>query len=75
MGQENQITDEASISSKKMPIFTCCCGTKILIVPDIYEMSKAIREHVEEHRKITGKRITQEILAQQVLSALSDHFI
>ena len=74
MDQKNQLANETPINKKKMPTFKCCCGTEILIVPDISAMGTAIKEHVDEHRKITGKRITQELLAQQVLKALSEHF-
>jgi hypothetical protein len=57
-----------------MPVFTCSCGTKILIVPDIQEMDKAIKVHETEHKRLTGKRITQEFITQQILKALSEHF-
>jgi hypothetical protein len=38
--QENTI---AKTGKNKMPVFTCSCGTKILIVPDLREMNKAIK--------------------------------
>jgi len=74
MDQENQLSNKTPKNKKKMPTFKCCCGTEILIVPDLPAMGSAIKEYVEEHRKITGKRITQEILAQRILQALSEHF-
>ena len=73
MDQENQLNKKTPTNRKKMPIFKCGCGTEILIVPDLRAMGSAIKEHVEEHRKITGKRITQEFLAQQIIHALSEH--
>ncbi len=57
-----------------MPVFTCTCGTKILIVPDIKEMDKAIRTHETEHKRITGKHISQEFMTQQILKTLGEHF-
>jgi hypothetical protein len=35
--------------SKAMVIVRCSCGTKILLVPDVKEMGKAIDDHVELH--------------------------
>ncbi len=58
----------------KMPVFTCSCGTKILIVPDLKEMDKAIKTHEIEHKKLTGKRITEEFITQQILKTLSERF-
>jgi hypothetical protein len=43
-----------------MPIFNCVCGTNILIVPDLAEMNRAIKNHVIEHKKLTGLRLTEE---------------
>ena len=37
-----------------MPRVTCRCGKEILVVPNVRLMSKAIEEHVEEHRKKLG---------------------
>ena len=59
-------------SEMKMPIFTCSCGTQILIVPDLKQMSKALKTHEAEHKRLTGNLITQEILAQQILKTLSE---
>ncbi len=56
-----------------MPIFKCSCGVEILIVPDIAEMGRALRNHEIEHRRLTGNRITQEKLAQEILKTLSQH--
>jgi hypothetical protein len=60
---------------QKMPVFTCSCGTNILIVPDLKEMDKAIKHHETEHKRLTGKLITQEYVTQQILKALSEHFV
>jgi hypothetical protein len=71
MTQENHITKSLKA---KMPVYTCSCGTEILIVPDLKEMDKAIKTHETEHRKLTGKRITQEFITQQILQTMSEHF-
>jgi|GEM_PF-3352275 len=72
MTQEQKITEA---QKRKMPVFTCSCGTEILIVPDLKQMDKAIKTHENEHRRLTGKRITQEIITQQILKTLSEHFL
>jgi hypothetical protein len=56
----------------KMPVFNCPCGAKILIVPDLGEMNKAIENHLAEHKKITGQSLTEELLAQEILMAVAD---
>jgi hypothetical protein len=58
-------------TDKKMQVFNCLCGIKILIVPDLPAMSKAIKNHLIEHKKITGQCLTEEILTQEILSALT----
>jgi hypothetical protein len=57
---------------RKMPIFNCTCGVKILIVPDLPEMNKAIENHLIEHKKITGQDLSEETLAQEILIAIAD---
>jgi hypothetical protein len=57
-------------SRKKMPVFNCSCGTKILIVPDLPAMNKALKKHQIEHKELTGKDIDEEILSQGILQAI-----
>jgi len=54
----------------KMPIFSCSCGTKILIVPDLPEMRKAIKNHLVNHRKLSGEILNEDYLAQEILSVI-----
>jgi hypothetical protein len=56
----------------KMPVFICPCGAKILIVPDLAEMNKAIENHLAEHKRITGQCLSEEFLAQEILLAIAD---
>jgi hypothetical protein len=56
---------------KKMPVFICPCGIKILIVPDLSEMTKAIANHLIEHKKITGQDLSEEALAQEIIIAIA----
>ena len=66
---KNEIEREELIS-KKMPVYDCSCGTKILIVPDLAAMNKAIEAHLIEHKKLTGQSITQEILIEEILTII-----
>ena len=71
--QQNKIEIDEIISenqNKIMPIFSCVCGTKILIVPDLVAMDKAIKNHLIEHKKITGLDLTEEILTEEILKVL-----
>jgi hypothetical protein len=56
---------------KKMPVFNCLCGIKILIVPDLLAMKKAIKNHIIEHKMVTGQFLTEETLTQKILKAIS----
>ncbi|MCW3995773.1 MAG: hypothetical protein NWE98_06455 [Candidatus Bathyarchaeota archaeon] len=55
----------------KMPVFECWCGSRILIVPDTVAMGNAIKNHIIVHKKVTGQRITEATLTQEVLKVLS----
>lgn len=59
-------------TQKEMPVFNCPCGIKILIVPDLPEMNKAIENHLIEHKKITGQDLSEEFLAQEILIAIAE---
>ena len=57
----------------KMPVFNCSCGVKILIIPDLPEMNKAIRNHIIEHRKLSGYILSEDDLAQKILKVILDN--
>ena len=57
----------------KMPVFSCSCGAKILIIPDLPEMNKAIRNHIIEHRKLSGQTLSEDDLAQKILKVIIDN--
>lgn len=69
--QQNKADTKELFSKRqngKMPIFNCLCGVKILIVSDLTAMSKAIKNHIIEHKKLTGQDLTEEILTQEILN-------
>jgi hypothetical protein len=72
--QENKMIPKIHIkkAQKRMVVFNCSCGVKILIVPDLAAMNKAIEEHLVEHKKLTGKSLSEEALAQEILIAIDE---
>jgi len=58
------------ISNRKMPIFNCICGTRLLIVPDLAEMERAIKNHIIEHKKLTGLKLSEEHFTQEILKVV-----
>ena len=49
-----------------LPVIECCCGSKILLVPSVKEMSQAIEAHVEEHKQ----KITDPLDAEEELERI-----
>jgi hypothetical protein len=76
--QEKKVNEKTAVpkvyrlTRKKMPVFNCPCGIKILIVPDLSEMNKAIENHLVEHKKITGQDLSEEFLAQEILIVIAE---
>jgi len=65
---------------KHLPLITCDCGARILLVPDLPATNLAIKAHVAEHRKKvrnaqekvnTSTNISQ-LLAQLTLMKMSE---
>lgn len=62
-----KINKETAKSNKqklksKMPIVSCTCGTKILVVPDIAAMNKAVKNHKAKHKGADDQLLTEQIL-------------
>jgi len=56
-----------------MPVFSCSCGAKILIIPDLPEMDKVIKNHIVEHRKLSGQTLAEDDLTHKILKVLIDN--
>lgn len=54
-----------------MPAFDCSCGCRILIVPDLFAMNNAIKDHIKEHKQLTGKVVTEQFLADAIIVTLA----
>jgi hypothetical protein len=62
-------------SPKSLPTVKCACGFKILVVPDLKAMNRAIKNHLATHKqaRIDSARLSfiEETLTQQVLIVAS----
>jgi hypothetical protein len=59
---------------KGMPTIRCVCGLKILIVPDLKAMNRAIKNHLDEHKQADygiALDSLEEFLTEQILKAAS----
>jgi DNA-directed RNA polymerase subunit RPC12/RpoP len=59
---------------KGLPTIRCMCGSRILIVPDLKAMNRAIKNHLAEHRQTNyglGFDSLEEFLTEQILMAAS----
>jgi hypothetical protein len=59
---------------KGMPTIRCVCGLRILIVPDLKAMNRAIKNHVAEHKQADyglAFDSLEEFLTEQILMAAS----
>ncbi|MCW4000669.1 MAG: hypothetical protein NWE93_10555 [Candidatus Bathyarchaeota archaeon] len=67
----------AHISKKKsdeyrdLPLIECCCGAKILLIPNVKLMSKAIEDHVLLHIKEIKSEKEAEAEAERVRDDLT----
>jgi hypothetical protein len=52
--------------SLALPLIKCRCGAEILLVPNVLLMSKAIEDHVEEHRRKIKSHLEAKTEAEQV---------
>lgn len=48
--------------STTMPTVTCSCGAKLLVVPDLAAMDKAIKNHLSEHQNADEQFLIHQIL-------------
>jgi hypothetical protein len=54
----------------RMPTIKCICGFEILVVPDLKAMNRAIKNHVDKHKKSSSEKLT-DFLTEQVLIVAS----
>ena len=70
LGQDSK--SKSAKYKKGMPTIRCVCGLRILIIPDLKAMNRAIKSHVAEHKKANyGLEFDslEEFLTEQILKA------
>ena len=58
-----------------MPTIRCVCGLRILVVPDLKAMNRAIKNHVTQHKQADyglAFDSLEEFLTEQILIAASE---
>jgi hypothetical protein len=45
---------------QKMVIFNCTCGEKILVVPDLEAMNRAVKKHLIKHKNAGDNDLTEQ---------------
>jgi hypothetical protein len=67
-GQDNK--SKSAINKKGMPTIRCVCGLRILVVPDLKAMNRAIKNHIAEHQQADYGLVLEsleEFLTEQIL--------
>ena len=59
-----------AVYEEGMPTIRCVCGKRILVVPDLKAMNRAIKNHVAEHKQADYGLVLdslEEFLTEQIL--------
>ena len=51
LGPSQSRKSKSALSKKGMPTIKCMCGSRILVVPDLKAMNRAIKNHLNEHKQ------------------------
>jgi len=71
-GQDRK--SKSAKNKKGMPTIRCVCGLRILVVPDLKAMNRAIKNHAAKHKKTDyGLMLNslEEFLTEQILIVAS----
>jgi hypothetical protein len=74
VGSGQNRKSKSEVYFKGMPTIRCVCGTRILVVPDLKAMNRAVKNHVAEHKKADYGLVLEsleEFLTEQILIAAS----
>jgi hypothetical protein len=62
---------KSAVYKKGMPTIKCMCGIRILVVPDLKAMNRAIKNHVVEHKQADYglvPELLEKFLTEQILT-------
>jgi hypothetical protein len=62
--------EKEKIFNEKMPVISCKCGEKILVIPNLIIMADAVKKHVHKHKECSETYLSQEII-KALCSSLS----
>ena len=66
---------KSAVYKKGMPTIRCVCGMRILVVPDLKAMNRAIKNHVAKHKQADYDLMPdslEEFLTEQILIVASE---
>jgi hypothetical protein len=66
---------KSALSKKGLPTIRCVCGKRILVVPDLKAMNRAIKNHITVHKRSDYGLMfysLEEFLTEQVLMVASE---
>ena len=66
---------KSALSKKGLPTIRCVCGKRILVVPDLNAMNRAIKNHIAVHKRSDYGLMFEsldEFLTEQVLMVASE---
>jgi hypothetical protein len=69
-GSSQDRESKSAVYNKGMPTIKCVCGTRILVVPDLKAMNRAVKNHIAEHKKADfglALESLEEFLTEQIL--------
>ena len=70
-GQDRK--SKSIVHKKRLLTIRCICGTKILVVPNLKAMNRAIKNHINEHKETHNDSdrhdSLEEFLTKQILSS------
>jgi hypothetical protein len=72
-GKDRKI--KSALHKREIPTVRCVCGLRILVVPDLKAMNRAIRNHVAEHKQTDyglAFDSLEEFLTEQILMVASE---
>ena len=68
--QDQDYKSKFANNKKGMPTIRCVCGLRILVIPDLKAMNRAIKNHISEHKKADYGLVfdsLEEFLTEQIL--------
>jgi hypothetical protein len=71
---ERNLKNKTASPKKGMPTIRCVCGTRILLIPDLKAMNRAIKNHLAKHKQVDYGLMPEllKFLTEQILIVASE---